>query len=133
MSENKLVFAHLRVGPGAATLAARLAFGRVTVAAALCSPRDQYSRKLGRTIASGRLEARRSTFAYERNLDVAFLDELVAHFRGWLDGRPNVLWLDAAHPVGEVPIRPWRESPVRVERRSVMQAREVLRRRGALP
>lgn len=57
MSEKTNTYMHMEIGKGRATLAIQQIDGekRVRVAAAFCSPHDQFSRKKGRLIADGRL------------------------------------------------------------------------------
>jgi len=58
MSEQRNTYMHMDLGIGRATIAIQKIDGekRIRVAAAFCSPHDQFSRKKGRLIADGRLD-----------------------------------------------------------------------------
>lgn len=55
MSEE-IRYLHMDIGDGKATAAYTVTGGRVFFTLAFCSPEDQFSRKIGRAIASGRME-----------------------------------------------------------------------------
>lgn len=107
--DDRIAYLHLRVGPGAATAAFRrdaTRSGVVYVGVGLCAPADQFSRKRGRLIASGRLACvemmARSHVAYP-GLGFIFatgaaraLDkEVFEAFESWINDSHRVwpLWL----------------------------------------
>ena len=61
---NETVYQHMSLGTGKATVAIRVdedtpSHRVARVGLATCSPKDQFSRKRGRAIAEGRLQARK--------------------------------------------------------------------------
>lgn len=102
MEKRNEFFVHLKVGDGAATLA--VVGDRVGVS--LCSPTEQFNRKVGRTISRVRAASEKPTLSFplpkrpeyegdERNLR----DLAVDGFREWIvgerAGRVGWLWRGA--------------------------------------
>ena len=105
-------FVHLTVGDGGATLSCKLRGGGdlVDVGVAFCAPVEQFSRKRGRIIATGRRECMgdplrnyRATQAFAFRLDgetMPLRDQAVKAFRDWLaNNGARPLWtIDADEP-----------------------------------
>lgn len=97
------MFAHFRIGDGHATLCAKRDAGGYAVAVALCSPRDQFARKRGRSIAEGRLLAGEVAFSFApegtddlggqlRRAFVKYLKEAKGLPRWVVDDSAGYLW-----------------------------------------
>lgn len=80
------LFAHFRLDfqGGCATLCARRDAHGYRVAVAFCSPRDQFSRRRGRTIAAGRLDAGEVAFAFPADGPDDLGGQLRRAFAGYL-------------------------------------------------
>ena len=94
---SREVFAHLDIGEGHATLSVMLDDDAVQVGVAFCSPHDNYEKKRGRAIASGRrASARRFAFGFPRVADQKLNDQLLGAFAAWLqrnrDDVPHWVW-----------------------------------------
>lgn len=109
-AEPREWFVHLRLCGGAATLSVK----GEQVGVAFCSPTEQFSRKLGRKIATGRRESETAlSFALppfgSGETGMTLRDAVVEQFYLWLTSLPERVaprWL----PVGVVrmdDIRPW--------------------------
>jgi hypothetical protein len=90
-------FVHTDLGNGHATLAIRETMaanntGIIEVGVAFCSPNEQFNRRIGRTIASGRLNAKRRFYAIvPRNTDIKLKTQAEAMLHQLLDGE-NVVF-----------------------------------------
>lgn len=78
--ETEVRFFHMPYGRGHVTVAYKLVqqvnFKEVVASAAFCSPKDQFSKKIGRTIASGRLQnLRRGNMFYRRYYSLPYRTE----------------------------------------------------------
>lgn len=65
-----VTYIHDYIGNGRFTLAIKVNEGKVNVGVAFCAPKDQFTRKRGRTIAMGRIEKESAyCFSFTRNED----------------------------------------------------------------
>src|ERR1700687_2633301 len=82
-------YSHLLVGKGKVTLAAKFFDSNwVEVGVAFCSPKDQFNRKKGRLIATGRREIAMTgtalSFCFTRNENVGVNEEIRRSFSNWI-------------------------------------------------
>lgn len=76
-------YQHFRLGRGHCTFAAQYtenSFPAVRVAVAFCSPKDQFSRKRGRAIATGRLNKLMHRITYVCSPNPALMKKQVTDF-----------------------------------------------------
>ena len=89
-------FVHMDLGDGHASLAIRETMnegsGTIEVGVAFCSPNEQFNRRIGRTIASGRLNAKRRFYCIvARNPAIKLKTQAEAMLHQLLEGE-NVVF-----------------------------------------
>lgn len=91
-------FMHTEVGPGRATLAIKETTEEgktpiVEVAVAWCAPNEQFNRRTGRSIASGRLNAKRRHYTIaERDMNLNIKKQAEKMFAELINGtRPSTI------------------------------------------
>lgn len=87
MSKDNVRYMHVDIGKGKATAAIEEKTGAARVGLAFCSPKDQFNKKIGRLISSGRLQHDKCFFELTLDPERRLKEQVYEAFKAALSER----------------------------------------------